>query len=472
MTSAGASPIRAPVSERAQRRSEFRRIILAGSLFMLYATGIGSPATTKYFLSIGAREWHFGIIGGIPPAMLGVQFLGAFLVNRFERRKPSFVISLIAARLLYLPIAFLPSLGGRWAPEARMAMAMGLLAASAALSNYAGPFSYSWLADLIPRPVLNRFWGRRQVAMHIAWVIASVAVTAYLYATRQSAVGVFRTLVLAAVAAGVADILLFLRVREPPNLEDRSISFARSFRQPLADAEYRPFLVYSCFWNFAAMLAASFMQLYVLKTLGLAAWKTALIWCLGGIGVALASPLWGRLADRYGHRPIINACIPLKTGIVLVFMALTPDNVVWLLPTAFLLDGLLNAGTMVANNGYMLTHAPESNRSMFIAAITGLSGLAGGLGAMVGGVLLQAFGPECTAWAPGRWNAYQAVFALSLLLRLSCIPLARRIRENRAAPANRVLHEFVGDFTLRFLRFPIGLYRRFAPGANEADAER
>ncbi len=438
---------------------------------MVFATGIGSPATTQFFLAIGAQEWHFGLIGGIPLAMLGVQFLGAFFVNRRRRRKPTFLVSLILSRLFYLPIALLPALGGGWSATSRMALALGLLAASAALANYAGPFSYSWMADLIPRPVLNRFWGRRQRAMHITWAVASVAVTAYLYYSRQSAIGLFQTLVALAVAAGVADILLFLRIREPTNLLDRSISFGQALRQPLADPGYRPFIFYSCAWGFATMLAASFMQLYVLKALGLAAWKTALVWCLGGIGVAIASPLWGRLADRHGHRPIINICVPLKIGVVIVFIALTPQNVVWLLPTTFLLDGLLNAGTMVASNGYMLTHAPQRNRSMFIAVITGLSGIAGGLGATAGGALLRALGPERGVWAPGRWNAYQAVFALSLLMRLACIPLARAIREDRAARSRRVLNEFVGDFLMRFLRFPVGLYRRFVPGENGADAE-
>ncbi len=440
-----------------------RRIIVGGCLAMVYITGVNSPVTTEYFRAIGADEWHFGLIGGIPFVLLAMQFIGAAMVNRVACRRRTFFFCLVACRLAYLPIAFLPWDRLGLSTDKRMMVVSGLLGLSALLHNYAVPFWFSWMADLIPRPILNRFWGRRQWAMHTTWAVSFIVLTVYLYFSRQSPITIFRTLVAVAVVAGMVDIMLFIPVREPPNLTDFSLSFWRALWEPWHDASYRSFVRFSCAWSFATMFAAAFMQLYVLKVIGLAPWKTALIWCLQGIGTGMVSSGWGRIADRHGHRPIFNLCIMLKFLIVIVFIALTPQNVSWLLPITLFLDGMLNAGTMVASNGYMLSHSPQRNRSMFIANITGLAGLAGGTGAILSGALLKRIGAEPWSWGGRNWNAYQIVFALSLVMRVLCIPLVRRIREDRAARPIHVLNDLIGDFPLRFLRFPIGLYRHFFP---------
>ena len=74
------------------------------------------------------------------------------------------------------------------------------------------------------------------------------------------------------------------------------------------------------------------------------------------------------------------------------------------------------------------------------------------------------------AWAGREWNAYHVIFALSLLMRWLCIPLARRIREQGSTRSMRVLNDVIGEFPQRFLRFPVGLYRRFVPDADDVPA--
>ncbi|MDZ4200510.1 MAG: MFS transporter [Kiritimatiellia bacterium] len=444
-------------------RSSLRRIVIGGTLAMVFATGTGSPATTQFFRALGADEFHFGMIGGLPLILLSFQFLGAAFVNRAAHRKPTFLFCLIACRLLYLPLAFLPALMPDASPAGRMAVVLALLGMSAALHNFAIPFWFSWVADLVPGRVLNRFWGGRQFWMHLSWTASFLAVTAYLLGFPHPVTVAFPVLVCVAVAAGIVDILLFIRVREPPNVQMPDLSPASAFLEPLRHVEYRGFLSYSCAWSFSTMFAAAFMQLYVLKEIGLETWKTTLIWCLAGVGIALAAPIWGRLADRHGQRPVINVSMAAKSMIVVVFILLTPENVLWLLPICFLIDGALNSGSMVAQNGYMLSIAPRENRSMFIAAILGLSGIAGGIAAMLAGALLRGIGPGRVEWMGRSWNAYHVVFALSFLFRLLCIPLARRIREPGSSHPSHVLNDVIAETPLRFLRFPVGLYRRINP---------
>ena len=453
----------APREQQASVRASLRIMVLGGCLAMVYAVGIGSPATTEFFRAIGAREFHFGLITGIPLFMLAFQFVGAAALNRTARRKPVFIALLVFCRLLYLGVAFLPFAFREPGSPALLVLVLVLLAVSAASHNTAVPFWYSWMADLIPRRVLNRVWGWRQRAMHLTWSVAFLAVAFLLHRTRWPMTAVFPLLAVIAVAAGVTDVLLFIGVREPPNLTRPVRQPWRDLAAPLRHPDYRRFVAFSCAWSFATMCAASFMQLYVLKVIGLSPWVVTLIWCVSGVGMAIASGMWGRLADRHGHRPVLNVCVTLKPLIALVFLLLTPGNAVWLLPLAFLPDGMLNAGYGIAANGYMLSIAPRENRSMFIAAITGLAGMCGGLSAFLGGVLLA----RTQGWTMdlmGRsLNHYHLLFAASVVLRLGCRPLVRRVREPGSAHSMRLLGAMMDEWPMWIVRFPVGLYRRMPP---------
>jgi MFS family permease len=450
-------------------RRSLALVVLGGCLAMLYTVGIGSPATTDFYRDLGANEFHFGLISGIPMVMLLFQFVGAAFLNRAPRRKATFVVCLIACRLVYVAIAFLPLLLRGRAPGLLVPTVIAMLSLSAATHNFAVPFWFSWMADLVPRPIMNRFWGWRQRAMHITWTAGYLAVTLFLYWTDWPVRVTFPILTVAAVAAGLTDILLFLGVPEPPNLITPNQGVWAAFLEPLRHSQYRMFVVFSCLWTFATTFASSFMLLYVLKVLQLAAWKTALIWCVAGLGTAAASYVWGRAADRHGHRPIMTLTIVAKPVIVVVFLLLTPQNCVWLLPLAFFPDGMLNSGYTVAANGYMLSIAPRANRSMFIAAITGLSGVFGGLASMAAGTLLAHTEGVTWTFSGQTWNHYHLVFALSLLFRVLCIPLVFRIREPQSTHSMMVLQELLDEWPLRVLRFPVGLYRRLSPFRSGSD---
>ena len=58
-----------------ERRRSLRVMVLGACLAMVYSVGITSPATTEYFRHIGANEFHFGLIGGVPMVMLLMQFV-------------------------------------------------------------------------------------------------------------------------------------------------------------------------------------------------------------------------------------------------------------------------------------------------------------------------------------------------------------------------------------------------------------
>ncbi|HPP11760.1 MAG TPA: YbfB/YjiJ family MFS transporter, partial [bacterium] len=263
------------------------------------------------------------------------------------------------------------------------------------------------------------------------------------------------------VLAGVTDILLFKLVPETENIRFPQANIFREVLEPFRHHQYRSFLAYICCFNFSVMLGASFMQLYVLKVMKVPLWKTTLIWSTTGLGGALVARAWGWMTDRHGHRPVLTFCTSLKPGVTLTFMLVSRRWVALVLPIVFFFDNMLNSGNAIANNGYMLKMSPRKNRSTFVAAVTALTGIFGGIGAMAGGFLLRHTSNFQLFLLGRTWNNYQLLFFISFVCRLLCIPLAAAIHEPSSASPSTVINYLMGQWPMRMLMFPVGLYRRF-----------
>lgn len=441
-------------------RRSLHLITLGGCLAMVYVAGISSPVSTEFFRHLGASELQFGLLRGIPLIALIFQFVGAGLSNRVSNRKRLFMTLLISARLLYLPVALLPILFPSMPPELAVSLLISLVAASAAMMNLGSPSWFAWMADLVPRRVLNSYWGTRQRWMFLTWAVCYVSVAGYSYAVKLPIQVSFALLLGVAVAAGVSDILLFRTVHEPANFTTRGRAHFEVLLEPFRHREYRRFLIVIASQSASMMIAAAFMQLYVLKILCLPLWQVVVIWCMFGLGNALAAPAWGRLADRHGHKPVLAICMFFKPLAPLVFLLISAHNAIFILPLFFLFDASWNAGLMVARNGYMMKIAPQQNRSMFVAAMTGLAGVSAGVASIAGGYVLK--GLSGSEWqALGRtWTNYHALFFLSFLMRIGATALVHWMDEPKSTRPVHVLNEVWGRWPLRFFRFPVGLYQR------------
>ena len=444
-------------------RKALNTVTLSGCLAMVFIAGTMSPVFTEFMRSMGANEFQFGLLTGLPLVMFLVQFVAAFLNNRLRYRKPLFMTTLIASRLLYIPIALLPHVFTTMDMGSQIWIQIALVALSAALMQLGVPLYFAWMADLVPRRILNRYWGGRQRWMYLAWSASFVSVMAFSSFTDFPITVAYPIIVVVAVFAGVLDILLFLGIPEPPNTLIREVSFTVLF-EPIRDKNYRFFVLYAGARWAAICFTASFVSLYALQELGLSVAYVTFAWCMHGIGVAVSAGSWGRLVERHGHRPILILSMCGKPGLVLVLLLLTPDTAMLGLPVAMFFDSILNSGMLVASNGYMMTIAPQRNRSMFIAAISGLAGICGGLGTIIGGKVLYALSDVTFELFDRAWGNFHVLFAIGFLLRVACIPLARGVREPKATGALQVLHEVRGISPLQFLRFPIGLYRRVSQG--------
>ncbi|SER21652.1 multidrug efflux MFS transporter [Streptococcus gallolyticus] len=138
-------------------------------------------------------------------------------------------------------------------------------------------------------------------------------------------------------------------------------------------------------------LVMPFMALYV-EQLGApknkVEWYAGLAVSLSALTSALVAPVWGRLADRYGRKPMM-----VRASLVMTFtmggLAFVP-NVFWLLVLR-ILNGLFSG--YVPNSTALIASQAPKNRSGY-ALGTLATGVIGGslVGPLLGGVLAEILG--------------------------------------------------------------------------------
>jgi MFS family permease len=421
----------------------------------------------RYLTELGATAFDFGVIASLASLVIVFQVVSGMLTARIRRRKPVWMAVCISHRLLFALVLAAPFLfeDQRW----RIWWIIGVLFVHDALAQLSAPMWLSWMADLLPPDSLNRMWGVRLRAVTAAQVAASVIaalVIGYFEGRDQVILG-FTILAAVGILAGVADILLFIPVPEPPNECPPDPRVWKVISQPLRDRTYRPFFVFMLYWHFAMMLAAPFFTVYMISSLRMPALQAQLINTGVLVGQMLASPFWGHFCDVYGVRPAIQLSLTLKTFTIFGFIVVPPIPAVYhpAFAVILVLDGMMNAGLALGMQGAMLQASPRQNRAMYIATVNFLAvGLAGIVSPLVGGTLIDL--APGAVWPAGAWqfNFYHVVFALSVLVRLGAIPLAARIPSHRNISTGDALRDLLRVNPITVLI----LMRRLRTSRNEA----
>jgi MFS family permease len=427
---------------RPARASRLRRSLRASTAEGLIAEVVGACAggaiLTGWAIHLHASAFLTGLVVALPQMAQLFQLPAAWTTALFGRRRAA-VVLVAASRQVMLPLLAVPLL----APSERVGQAILLaVAALAAVLGVLGNNAWvSWMGDLVPRRIRGRYFGRRTALCTIAGAVASAA--AGLLLDRAKAQGwsgfALALLQLCASASGVATTVLMLRQHDPaPAAEATPVSLAAALA-PLRDRATRGLLVYALAWNLAVGLAGSFFALHMLQNLRMGFTLVA----LHGIALAaarvLTAPLWGRLIDRLGARPVLVACAFGISAIPLIWLFPTP-TLRWPLVFDALLAGVLWGGHNLAMFVVPMTATPRRGRPFYVAAVAMAGGLAFCVATAAGGALVELLPRQMIVLHHPIANL-QVLFAASAVLRLCAAFTALRIREPAAAGVGAVFPE-------------------------------
>jgi MFS family permease len=188
------------------------------------------------------------------------------------------------------------------------------------------------------------------------------------------------------------------------------------------DANFGRFLLSQVVISLGGM-AAGFMAVYAVKRWGLSDGQAGRYTASMLVGQALSNLAFGALADRWGHKLVLE--VSTLMGGLGVGLAVVASHPSWFY-VVFALAGAQTAGILLSGLMIALEFAPESIRPTYIGLNNTVRGIGSGLAPLIGGLIAETM-------------SYGILFTIAFLTSLVGLALLRwSVREPRHSKGDGV----------------------------------
>lgn len=406
-------------------------MMYSGAVWALYES-INAGFLIVFALALGASNTVVGVLGALPyVATLLMEIPGAKLVE-FLPRKTIFVLTTALSRVSWVLIILTPYLF-----KAHTLWFIGaFFFLMRCLEYLADPAWMSWAADLVPDRMRGVFWGRRNMLVSLAGMIAALIAGAYLDLFPKDSYLGFATLFGVGILFGLYSTKMMARAKEPTYRDHDHHGFREFFR---IDGQFRIFCWIMVAFNFSVMLASPFFTVYTLKNLGLSYTMFVIVGAIATVSRILAHPHFGFVSDRFGDRPVALLCM-LGTALVpLAYVFITP-SMLWLLIPAQMLSGIVWAGTELSTWNLLLDLTHRDKRALQVAEYNFLNSIPNIAAPVIGGLIADNVSLILTG--------IPLIFVVSGILRAGAALLLTRVHETRVGKEHPVNEVFAQILTI------------------------
>ena len=394
-----------------------------GAVAEIVGACFSSAVVTAWGVELGASPVLLGVLWGLPYFGQLFQLPGAWVTARFGRKRVAVVMNALARQAL-LPIAALPFVDV--SIDAKRTLLVALFALASLLSILGNNAWLAWMGDLVPARVRGRYFGQRTAMCTLVATVASLVVAASLDAGRARLRfgGVLAAVLVARSVFGVVATALMRRQHDPPGTPH--FPALRDFALPVLDRAYRRLLTYRAVWGLATGLTASLSAVYLLQSLGMGFVGLAAYASIVAALRVVTTPMWGRMLDRAGGRPVLVACSFGAAASSFLWVFATAGHG-WLIVVDAVLSGMLLGGQELAVFTMPLEVTPSWRRPLFVATSVMVGGVTYGLACVGGGALAASLSVRTllVIAAVARMLAAATALRLEDPRRGATVPLAR-----------------------------------------------
>lgn len=414
-----------PASEPAR---SLRLSIVEGALFSVHSAIVNGALLTGYALALGANDFLLGLLTAVATLATLGSVAGAHRLGRLGRRKPMMVKGLMFSRSIWLCLGLLPFLP--LPPVLRIILLLAIVLVATTAAYYSDIGWMSWMTDLVPGQIRGRYFSQRNsilgaIGMFTGWGAG------WVYDRLNLAVGfvgAFFPILLFSVVCGLLSVYILARIWEPPLHGEKPVSLQHTLCLPLRHGAFRLLLILCGLWALATGIAAPFFQPQMIKNLHMSFSSIGLYAAVSGIVNLAFQPLWGRLIDRVGNRPVLLLNIIGVTGLPLLWLLARPG---FLLPiwVDAVLTGIFWPGILLTLFNLAMITAPTENRSAYLASFKLVPGLSTCVGALLGGGIAHLLRDVTLPFVGQNIVNFHILFILSSIGRFALWPLVWRLKE-------------------------------------------
>jgi MFS family permease len=401
-----------------------RRHILTGTMGTIYGMLTTGMFLVAFGNAIGVSIEQWGILTAICSFAIAFQLVSAYGAARVGYRRLIWYLLETASRLLRATGLGLAFLLFKWGDNGVAALCLiALLSAGSFFAAAATPPWYSWLADIIPERVHGSFMGRRD-----AWIsLGAIGIALPLSYCLDRVLPEFKVDVLAVIFGvgfllGMVDMFMHRVIPEPPPARKLDGTLSDLVLAPLLDRQYRSWLVFTTFWNFAMFLGGALATIYFVNDLRIRdnfLGGSIVLIAVPLLGTMLTSKWSGALVDRLGVRRVLMVSY-FFWGILPVFWIIaTPATALFWLTINAAIGGAASSAAVNASNKLILRVPPRSHRAMYMAVTACLNNAAGGVAALIAGYFLAGMGDRHWFLWGKDFVPFDLLFAISFVLRLA-----------------------------------------------------
>lgn len=361
--------------------------IFQAALEYLIALAVSGSFLAKLTKEIGMSDSMTGILGGVA-ALGGVFQLLSMLVRRSRPKKLVLTLS-ICNQLLFTLLYLIPGLS--LGTEISTGLFAVTLVSAYLLLNMASPAKTSWLMSMVEPGRRGVFTARKEMFSLLASMIFTFGMGA-LFDSMEASGRLREAFGLMAVVMTVCMLLAALTMviaveRPMPVAEGRS-SVWQILRSMLRNRKMRQVFGLHMLYCFFMNAAPAFYGTYQLIELDFSLTLISGFFILNGVVRMIASPYWGRYADRTSFTSMLEKSFVLLGLAYLCAMLAAPANGRIMFGLYYVLNGIAMAGASSAMFNILFDYTTPENQTDAWAVCQSLAGISGFLTTLVFGVVL------------------------------------------------------------------------------------
>ena len=436
----------------------------ARGLFILFAvlnvvsfTLLSGNIITLYVLRVGAGNFLVGLLSSFMYSAYLFLFVGRRIAAKWG------LVALMGRfwtirYLLMLPILGSPFFANRGYFEVAFALIIFSVLGFNSARGIAIAAYNPILGEIAAEKDRGSFIARIQAIQHSITLALAVAMAFVL--GRSAPLYVYTLFILAGIGAGLIAASIIFRFPEPVLSErTRERNLLRGFRDAFSQGHFRKFIILYFLTTLLIYMVAPFLVVYFKRVYQQPDNLILFFLVFGSLGALLMALASGFLIDKIGAKPLYFLFFAVST-IVLIPMIVSPPVSgawpVWIFACSVLLFfNLGQFGTMNAGQTYFLgAIKPEDRLDLGVIFYMTL-GVAGALGSVFGGMMLQGLEVRLAGSEPSR--VFQIYFGAVALLSLVVLLFLNSMENLGAYPIRDAM---AAIFSPRDLR-AISLTHRF-----------
>jgi MFS family permease len=407
--------------KKRKKRSDNRKYLHVATiegvpaLFMFQL--LGGPFLTGYLLYLGATSQQIGFVLAITTLVNVAQIFMAVMMQKIRNRKAMFVIFAGMHRLLWASTGLIPFLFPKEWWVAVFIVVYGI----AHISNAAGGVVWtSIISDMVPAPIRGRYFGIRNTILGAVSSL-SLFLGGQIMNQNPGASGFHILFTISGICA-VLNIISFFFYPNPAFETSTESNPLRMIRKPLKDASFLRTILFLSLWLFLQSIPVPFFSYVMLKLLNVSYQWVSIIIMVHTAVMMMSYYVWGNLNSRFSTKTLLLWSLPIIAGSCVLFGALSVLPALLVLFAVHILLGIGLGGFNQMVFNYTIGDTPKSERPMYVATYSAITGFTAFLGPMFGGWLYKKM-----EGYPEWIQTYGISVGIGLLLLVLGVVVGRKI---------------------------------------------